>query len=124
MATKLRALLQRDKGRDLFDLAQALDRFEGLDTARAVEMLGRYLRQSNLYVNRAEAERRMFAKLKDPRFLIDLRPLLPAPEAARLTEASTGEVFHKVFSRFIVLFPGAAWTKTAEMKKRFGISDW
>jgi len=30
MATKLRALLQRDKGRDLFDLAHALDVFEGL----------------------------------------------------------------------------------------------
>ena len=34
MATKLRALLQRDKGRDLYDLAHALEVFEGLDADR------------------------------------------------------------------------------------------
>ena len=43
LATKLRALLQRDKGRDLYDLAQALEVFEGLDANRIVEMFGRYL---------------------------------------------------------------------------------
>ena len=36
MATKLRALLQRDKGRDLYDLAHALEVFEGLDADRIV----------------------------------------------------------------------------------------
>ena len=82
VATKLRALLQRDKGRDLFDLAQALDRFAGLDAVRAVEILGRYLRQSNLAITRAEGEKRMFAKLGAPSFLVDLRPLLSAPDAS------------------------------------------
>jgi predicted nucleotidyltransferase component of viral defense system len=33
LATKLRALLQRDKGRDLFDLAHALDVFVGQSSA-------------------------------------------------------------------------------------------
>src|SRR5439155_15265452 len=37
LATKLRALLQRDKGRDLFDLGHALDVFYTLDTARIAE---------------------------------------------------------------------------------------
>jgi len=38
LATKLRALLQRDKGRDLYDLAHALDVFDGLDVNGTVEM--------------------------------------------------------------------------------------
>ena len=38
LATKLRALLQRDKGRDLYDLAHALEVFEGLDAGRTVEI--------------------------------------------------------------------------------------
>ena len=41
LATKLRALLQRDRGRDLYDLAHALEVFEGLATDRVIEMFGR-----------------------------------------------------------------------------------
>ena len=43
LATKLRALLQRDKGRDLYDLAHALEVFERLDVDRIVGMFVRYL---------------------------------------------------------------------------------
>jgi len=34
LATKLRALLQREKGRDLFDVARALEVFKDLNRAR------------------------------------------------------------------------------------------
>ena len=40
LATKLRALLQRDRGRDLYDLAHALEVFERLEIDRIVEVLG------------------------------------------------------------------------------------
>lgn len=43
LATKLRALLQRDKGRDLFDLAHAIDVLAGLNRARVIECFGFYL---------------------------------------------------------------------------------
>jgi predicted nucleotidyltransferase component of viral defense system len=86
LATKLRALLQRNKGRDLFDLAHALDVFEGLNAGRVVECFGRYLQRSEMRISRAEAEQRMFAKLNNPGFLADMRPLLAAAEAARLTD--------------------------------------
>jgi predicted nucleotidyltransferase component of viral defense system len=66
MATKLRALLQRNKGRDLFDLAHALDVFKGLNVIRVVECFGRYLQRSKIQISRAEAEQRMFAKLNNP----------------------------------------------------------
>ena len=63
LATKLRALLQRDRGRDLYDLAHALEVFENLDIARMVEMFGRYLDLSGQTISRAQAQERMFAKL-------------------------------------------------------------
>jgi predicted nucleotidyltransferase component of viral defense system len=59
LATKLRALLQRNKGRDLFDLAHALDVFEGLNAARVVDCFGQYLQKSGVRISRAEAEQRM-----------------------------------------------------------------
>jgi predicted nucleotidyltransferase component of viral defense system len=72
LATKLRALRQRNKGRDLFDLAHALDVFPGLNTARVVECFGRYLQRSEIRISRAEAQQRMFAKLNNPGFLADM----------------------------------------------------
>jgi predicted nucleotidyltransferase component of viral defense system len=96
LATKLRALLQRNKGRDLFDLAHSLDVFEGLNAARVAEYFGRYLQRSEMRISRAEAEQRMFAKLNNPGYLADLRPLLAATEAAQLTDGAMKAAFVKV----------------------------
>jgi len=122
LATKLRALLQRDKGRDLYDIAHALDVFEDLATDRIVEMFGRYLALSGQAISRAEAQQRMFAKLANPRFLLDMRPLLPADQVEILTEASTAESFRLVFTTLVDRLPGEPWAKTPAMKERFGIS--
>jgi predicted nucleotidyltransferase component of viral defense system len=122
LATKLRALLQRNKGRDLFDLSHALDVFDGLDKNRVVECLGQYLRTSQTPISRAEAEQRMFAKLNNLGFLTDLRPLLAAEQAARLTDDTVKQAFTKIFSSLIALIPGERWARTDEMAKRFGIS--
>lgn len=81
LATKLRALLQRDKGRDLFDLAHGLMVFDGIDEGRIVDYLGRYLTLSGQSISRAQAQERMFAKLAKPRFLLDMRALLSAGQA-------------------------------------------
>lgn len=121
LATKLRALLQRNKGRDLFDLAHALDVFPGLNTARVVECFGRYLQRSEIRISRAEAEQRMFAKLNNPGFLADMRPLLAAQQAERLTHAAMKAAFASVFTQFIVLIPGDPWARSDEMKERFEV---
>lgn len=121
LATKLRALLQRDKGRDLFDLAHALDEFEGLDAARLVTCFGAYLEQSGQALTRAQAQERMFAKLANPRFLTDMRPLLPAAQSDLLTDNSTKVAFRKVFTQIIDLIPGDPWVRLAEMNERFGL---
>jgi predicted nucleotidyltransferase component of viral defense system len=122
LATKLRALLQRDKGRDLYDIAHALEVLERLDVDRIVEMFGRYLALSGQAISRAQAHERMFAKLANPRFLLDMRPLLPAAQVEALTEASTAESFRLVFTTLVDRLPGDPWAKTPAMKERFGIS--
>jgi len=119
LATKLRALLQRDKGRDLYDLAHALDTFEGLDTARVAVLFARYLDLGGTPISRAQAQERMFAKLGNPRFILDLRPLLPAPAAEALTDQSALQHFASVFSGLIDRLPGDPWARTDEMKERF-----
>jgi predicted nucleotidyltransferase component of viral defense system len=120
LATKLRALLQRDKGRDLFDLAQALALFPDLNTARIVECMGLYLKKSNLSISRAEAEQRMFAKLAAPRYLADMRPLVRAEAAAELSDEAMRAAFAGVFKKLITPIPGAPWAKTPELWERFG----
>lgn len=121
LATKLRALLQRDKGRDLYDLAHAVGTFEGLDAKHVIDLFGQYLESSGQAISRAQAEERMLAKLANPRFLTDMAPLLPADQAGLLTDESTKASFRDVFTKFIELIPGAAWARTDEMKVRFEI---
>ena len=122
MATKLRALLQRHKGRDLYDLAHALEVFDSLDLDRIVAMFGRYLERSGQTISRAQAQERMFAKLARPRLLLDVRPLLPAVQAEALTEESTAGSFRRVFTALVDRLPGEPWGRTPAMKERFGIS--
>ena len=121
LATKLRALLQRNKGRDLFDLHHGLRTFEGLDRARVVRGLMFYLEASGLRISRAEAQRRMFAKLANPAFLTDMRPLVSAERAENLDEDSTKEAFRRVLRELIDLIPGENWAQTPKMLDRFAI---
>jgi predicted nucleotidyltransferase component of viral defense system len=122
MATKLRALLQRDKGRDLYYLSHALETFEDLDTDRIAALFSRYLELSGKPISRAQAEERMFAKLANPRFLTDMKPLVPAARAEALTDAATRAAFLRVFDYVVAKIPGDPWVRTGEMKERFGLS--
>ena len=121
LATKLRALLQRSKGRDLFDLHHGLRTFEGLDRERVVKGLVFYLEASGMRISRAEAQQRMFAKLANPAFLTDLRPLVSVEHAGTLDEASTKEAFRRVLRELIALIPGEDWARTPDMIERFAI---
>jgi predicted nucleotidyltransferase component of viral defense system len=123
LATKLRALLQRDKGRDLIDLAHATTEFRGLNAGRVVECFGQYLAASDQAISRAEAEERMFAKLENADFLADVRPLLAADEAEKLDDDAAIAAFVAVFSNFIQRLPGKSWARTKELVEEFGLSD-
>lgn len=121
LATKLRALLQRDKGRDLFDLAHGLEVFEGLDADRVIACFGFYHRRAGLSLSRAEAENRMFAKLRKPTFMQDLQFLLPSAEIENLTDEAIKAAFTKVFVNLVSRLPGERWVRTEELAEQFGI---
>jgi predicted nucleotidyltransferase component of viral defense system len=103
LGTKLRALYQRKKCRDLFDLWHAAN-LANPDPAQIVHCFLEYLKKSGLSVSRAEFEENLHAKLDDAAFLSDVEPLLVSgilwkPEAAA----------YYVKTRILPLFPGRPW---------------
>ena len=103
LATKLRALYQRKKGRDLFDLALALER-QVCAPERVAETFCRYMREEGATVSRALVEQNLAAKARDPMFSADMSPLLAAGFAWEPSQA-----FHRVQSELVALLPGAPW---------------
>ena len=93
----------------LHNLAHALEVFVGLDADRIVEIFGRYLDLSGKATSQAQAQERMFAKLAQPRFLLDMRPLLPAARVEALTDEATAESFRRVFTTLVDRLPGEPW---------------
>lgn len=75
MATKLRALYQRRKGRDLFDLAAVL-RLKDVNKARIIEVFDKYLKSEGHRIYASDFHANMLAKLDHPAFKQDCAPLL------------------------------------------------
>jgi predicted nucleotidyltransferase component of viral defense system len=90
LATKLRALYQRRRGRDLFDLWAAWNGTT-VDPARVVATFRTYLGAQNLKVTRTQFERNFAAKARDRAFLEEPRPLL-APHVKYDAEAAVALV--------------------------------
>ena len=74
LATKLRALYQRKKGRDLFDLWIAKELKP--DFARTVEIFKACLDKENLSITKKEYLDNLSAKIDDPIFDNDIKPLI------------------------------------------------
>jgi predicted nucleotidyltransferase component of viral defense system len=75
LGTKLRALYQRRKGRDLFDLAVALDDNKA-SPERIIESFRAYMDHGGHRVSRAQFEQNLAGKLRDRSFAADIGPLL------------------------------------------------
>lgn len=123
LATKLRALLQRDKGRDLFDLDHALQALPDLDIDRVISLFIRYLAQNHQVIGRPEAERRMLAKYARPDLLGDIRALLTPDLADALGDESGRAAFIRVFTHVIERIPGEQWARTKEMSGQLGLQE-
>lgn len=75
LATKLRALYQRRKGRDLFDLWLAIS--QGLlDPHRVVACFREYMSREGHPVSRAQFEENLHEKQTNTSFLQEVSPLL------------------------------------------------
>jgi predicted nucleotidyltransferase component of viral defense system len=77
LATKLRALYQRRKGRDLFDLWLGLTEAKA-DAERIVHIFKHYMENEGQTVDGMNYEKNLQEKMIHRGFLTDLNPLLPA----------------------------------------------
>ena len=103
IGTKLRALYQRTKGRDLYDLWLALGTGKP-SPDRVVECFRRYMDHDGATVSRAEFEANLAAKLASAVFLEDLRLLIP-PEV----EYNPVKAAEVVKDELIAKLPGEPW---------------
>ncbi|TAL88414.1 MAG: nucleotidyl transferase AbiEii/AbiGii toxin family protein [Candidimonas sp.] len=106
--TKLRALLQRRKNRDLFDLGHGLDRL-ALDADKLIACFDHYLALEGKPISRAVAEQRMLEKLTRS-LTEDIAPLLPA--GIKFGDDDAMRVFERVWTELIVRIKGDPWKLT------------
>ena len=76
LGTKLRAMYQRKKGRDLFDLTIAIAQRPDLDSREVVNCFRRYMEFAGTRMSRSDFEANLASKVTDPVFLGDVAPLL------------------------------------------------
>lgn len=100
IGTKLRALYQRRKGRDLFDLWIVLKK-EIIDCKNVVDVFLGYCKYNNCLVTRALFERNMLDKCKNNDFKTDIENLIPHG-----INWSFEEAIDLVHDRIISLLPG------------------
>ena len=103
--TKLRALLQRNKNRDLFDLYQGIEQCL-LDFEKTVLCLEHYLKINDQTISRAEAEQRMLKKLYG-NLTDDVAPILPY--GVHFDNDVALEAFNLIWRELIARISGEPW---------------
>ena len=103
LATKLRALYQRKKRRDLFDLWHAA-RHEEIDLDQLVASTMRYIEEGGHQLTRAQLEQNLLGKKNDAGFRSDLAPLLRVG-----VEWNVDEAMDWVLREVAPRLPGEPW---------------
>ncbi|MBI4669936.1 MAG: nucleotidyl transferase AbiEii/AbiGii toxin family protein [Elusimicrobia bacterium] len=99
LATKLRALFQRRKGRDLYDLWIGLERPD-IDPARIVKAFLKYLEAEGTKISRRAFEKNLEEKISNRSFADDLRPLL-IPAAVYDIKEAAEKIKERLLSRLL-----------------------
>jgi predicted nucleotidyltransferase component of viral defense system len=108
LATKLRALYQRKKGRDLYDFWYTVQELGSLDITKLVDIFQRYMRAENTQVSRAEFERNLVMKKGSDVFNSDVNPLLTQDQ---LNRYQLEEAYSLLFDEFLPKLGGESWKK-------------
>lgn len=103
MATKLRALYQRKKGRDLFDMARAIELLP-INMEEILRCFNNYLEREGSKISRAEFERNLLMKKNVAMFRGDIVPLLAAD-----VKHDFDKDFDQVMRDVIEKLPGEPW---------------
>lgn len=113
--TKLRALLQRRKSRDLFDLNEGLVRL-GMDIDKLIACFEYYLAQEENLISRAEAEQRMLEKLARS-LTEDISPLLPV--GIEFGDPQALAAFERIWNALIARIKGDPWKLSSKVIEEF-----
>ena len=105
LGTKLRALYQRNKGRDLFDLWFGLARSR-VETAALLRCFDRYMAYGGHTVTRAQFEENLHWKARSPEYRGDIVPLLN-PNVRQ--DFDFDEALDNVRDQLITRLPGDPW---------------
>jgi predicted nucleotidyltransferase component of viral defense system len=97
LGTKLRALYQRKKGRDLFDLWTAMSS-GAVNSDRVAACFHQYMREEGHSVSRAQFEENLESKRIDPRFVEDIAPLL-SPKISWNLDTAMDAVLRELVSK-------------------------
>lgn len=103
--TKLRALLQRRKNRDLFDLHEGLKQLS-MDPDKLIACFEHYLALEGKPISRAIAERRMLEKLRRS-LTEDIAPLLPA--GVQFNDDDAMDAFNNIWIELVARIKGDPW---------------
>ena len=103
LCTKLRALYQRKKGRDLFDVWYALD-LGRIDPETLLTSFDRYMNEEKNSVSRAQFEANLAEKRKRPDFRDDVGPILRPGLSWDFDTAMDA-----VLSKLVARLPGDPW---------------
>lgn len=103
LGTKLRALYQRKKGRDLFDIDIAL-KSGNVDPDKIAKAFQEYMAHGGHNVTRAEFEENIHDKLADQQFGADIGPLLASGFSWDQRKAAKS-----ILTELIARLPGEAW---------------
>ena len=103
LGTKLRALYQRRKGRDLFDLWVG-PRHAEVKHDRVVECFKRYLEHEGNRITRAEFEKNLASKMQNHDFKEDVKPLL-----IEGIEYNAEDACSFVLDNLVSKLPGEPW---------------
>lgn len=112
LGTKFRALYQRRKGRDLFDMATALTQRD-VDPQRIITAFSRYMEEDGHQITRAVFEENLSAKLADHRFSSDIPPLLAERRDWNITDAADA-----IMQTLCPLLPGEPWKSGSRSRNK------
>ncbi len=104
LGTKMRALYQRKKGRDLFDLYESLQTIKNIKPEDIVKCFEHYMKHDEQKVSRAQFEENLAEKIDDQAFTSDMPPLLAGEKTFDIHQA-----YETVLTSLISKLPGDPW---------------
>ncbi len=106
LATKLRALYQRKKGRDLYDFWYSMNQHHLLDYTNIVNIFHQYMKFSGTPVSRAEFEQNIYLKRGDRIFNTDIEQLLSGDQ---IDQYNSDEAYNFILKQFVERMAGLPW---------------